>query len=175
MTDEQPRDGDGRPKRFNNLTTWLGGATAVIVALGGLAGAARDLWPSSAQTTSDNAVSPDDASQTATDNAAAPDDASQTPATPATDQDQRITSYTTGDGGTLELVDGMWAWTAKDGTVYHYKQISDDGTTTVALLPADGQDQKDVYLRWPNAGGQAFQSFDNQDTWTQPIQVQPAS
>ena len=36
---------DGRPKIFKNLTAWIGGATAVVVALGGLAGAYRNVFP----------------------------------------------------------------------------------------------------------------------------------
>ena len=160
MADEPPKDAtDERPKIFSNMTAWIGGATALVVALGGLAGAYRNLFPD---------VSPP--AQTAP----APQEVSQPTAASTSDEAQAPTSYTTDDGGSLKVVDGMWLWTTKDGDKYRYKELSNDGTTTVAVLTGGGENGKDVYLRWPNAGGQAFQSFDDQATWTDPVDVTPA-
>ncbi len=150
---------DGRPKAIKSLTGWIGGATAVVVALGGLAGAYRNIFPSEpARTQVDqNETTPADTA-TPTNTAA------------QTDPDQTtVTAYTTDDGGNLSLTDGMWVWVTKDGSKYRYKEVSNDGTTTVAVSKGSGENGKDVYLRWPNAGGQAFQSYDDQETWTDPV------
>ena len=109
---------DGRPKIFKNLTAWIGGATAVVVALGGLAGAYHNIFPGgSAQTQANTAeTTPSDA------------------ASPTADAQTAVTGYTTDDGGNIRLIDGMWVWTTKDGDKYRYKELSNDGTTTVAVL-----------------------------------------
>jgi hypothetical protein len=155
MADDDTNDTtDGRPKVVKNLTAWIGGATALVVAVGGLAGAYRNIFPSEpaqTQATQNDATVPDKA------------------AAPA-DQDQAAASaYTTDEGGNVHFIDGMWVWTTKDGDKYRYKEVSNDGTTTVAVLKGGGEKGQDVYLRWPNAGGQAFQSFDDQATWTEPV------
>lgn len=84
-------------------------------------------------------------------------------------------SVSGGDGGTLSKVDGMWVWTTDDNTPYRYTEVSNDGTTIIAVLKGGGEEGKDVYLRWPNAGGTALQSYDNQDTWVEPVNVTLAS
>ena len=152
--DETEEAADGGPKVFKNLTAWIGGATAVVVALGGLAGAYRNIFPheqAQAEDANSGQASAPSASQT---------DESQDAAT----------AYTTDDGGTVRLIDGMWVWTTKDGEKYRYKELSNDGTTIVAVLKGGGDKGQDVYLRWPNAGGQAFQSFDEQASWSDPVE-----
>ena len=146
---------DGRPKIFKNLTAWIGGATAVVVALGGLAGAYQNMFGGSSAQTQANTT------------AAAPSDA----ASPTAQDQTTVTAYTTDDGGNIRLIDGMWVWTTKDGDKYRYKELSNDGTTTVAVLKGGGDEGQDVYLRWPNAGGQAFQSFDEQASWIDPVNL----
>ena len=154
---------DGRPKIFKNLTAWIGGATAVVVALGGLAGAYRNVFPGHpAQQVDANGEA------RASDSPSQPDSPSQT------QQEQgAIAAYTTDDGGNVRLTDGMWVWTTKDGDKFRYKEVSNDGTTTVAVLKGGGENGQDVYVRWPNAGGQAFQSFDEQASWTDPVNLAP--
>ena len=148
---------DGRPKIFNNLTAWIGGATAVVVALGGLAGAYRNMFPSEHSQQGD-----------------ANSEASAAESAPQAEEEQGpVTAYATDDGGSIRLIDGMWVWTTKEGDVFRYKELSNDGTTTVAVLKGGGENGEDVYLRWPNAGGQAFQSFDEQATWTDPVNLTP--
>lgn len=158
MPDDETNDAsDGSPKLFKNLTAWIGGATAVVVALGGLAGAYRNIFPNHSAQAAD-----------ASSQASSPDSAAQT------EQEQSpVTAYTTDDGGTVRLTDGMWVWTTKDGDTFRYKEVSNDGTTIVALLEKGGENGEDVYLRWPNAGGQAFQSYDNQANWKDPVQFTP--
>jgi len=160
VAEEQPKDAaNDRPKAFQSLTGRIGGVTALLVALGGLVAAYRNLLPASAPAPSSSAaqheVGPDSGSSIT--------------------QAQAPASYTTGDGGALEMVDGMWVWTTKDGDEFRYKEVSNDGITTVAVLKGGGEKGADVYLRWPNAGGQAFQSFDDQATWTDPIKLTPVS
>ncbi len=160
MKDEQSADdSDERPKISKTVTAWIGGATAIVAALGGLSGAFNNFrFANSAQTQ----------------DAAAAQNVAEPAGGTSADQPQEPTSYTTGDSGSFKLVDGMWLWTTKDGVEYRYKVLSNDGTTTVAEL-VGGEDGKDVYLRWPNAGGQALQSFDDQETWIKPIELQPDS
>jgi hypothetical protein len=157
MSDDETNEApDGSPKLFKNVTAWIGGATAVVVALGGLAGAYRNIFPEKPAEAAD------------TNGAQAASSAAET------EQDESpVTAYTTDDGGSVRLMDGMWVWTTKDGEKYRYKELSNDGTTTVAVLKGGGENGQDVYLRWPNAGGQAFQSFDEQANWSEPIQFTP--
>jgi hypothetical protein len=143
------------------MTGVIGGATAVVVALGGLYTAYdkfRNKEPVEETAPADDTLTP-----AAT--ASAPRD------TPAPAAQNGRKSYTTSDGGTLEWVDGMWVWTDKDGTTYRYTEETNDGTTIVAKLPGGGEDGKDVWLRWPVAGGQALQSFDDQENWNNPVKV----
>ena len=163
MAGEQPKDpANDRPKAFQSLTGWIGGVTALLVALGGLVAAYHNLLPNG------SAPGP---SSSAAQHDVGPDSGSSITQTQA----EAPASYTTGDGGALEMVDGMWVWTTKDGDEFRYKEVSNDGITTVAILKGGGEKGADVYLRWPNAGGQAFQSFDDQATWTDPIKLTPVS
>ena len=158
MAGDQPVDAAERPKLFRNMTAWIGGATAVLVALGGLAGAYRNLFSDAA---------PQTKAATNAQGLSQPAPASQTARVP--------TSYTTDDGGTFRLVDGMWVWTTKEGDKYRYSQLSNDGVNSVAVLKGEGENGKDVYVRWPNAGGQALQSFDDQANWTAQVNFTPAT
>jgi hypothetical protein len=161
MTDEQPeQSADNTPKIFKSMTGVIGGATAVVVALGGL------------YTAYDKFLSKRPVEETAPTDAAPPAETASAPQDDlaAAGGDVR-NSYTTSDGGTLEWVDGMWVWTDKDGAPYRYKEESNDGTTIVAKLPRGGEQGEDVWLRWPIAGGQAFQSFDDQQNWNNPVKV----
>jgi hypothetical protein len=156
--DETDEIAGSRPKIFKNVTAWIGGATAVVVALGGLAGAYRNVFPGG----------PAPVQADSNNQASAPESAAQ----PAEGQSP-VSAYTAEDGGDLRLIDGMWVWTTKDGAKYRYKEVANDGTTTVAVLKGGGENGQDVYLRWPNAGGQAFQSFDEQANWSDPVSLTP--
>jgi hypothetical protein len=144
MAEEQPKEGtDDRPKIFKNMTAWIGGATAVIVALGGLATAYRSFMH-------DNRAQSQTGAESASAPAAQQDDGAAASST-ATGEDPA--SYTTDDGGTLRWIEGMWIWTTKDDDKFRYKEVSNNGVTTVAILKGGGENGEDVYLRWPNAGG----------------------
>ena len=168
MAEEQPDETtDDQPKIFKSLTAWIGGVTGVIVALGGLASASgiffsgRDSSQEEVRTKSGAPVVQDEQNAISEELNAATQSA----------QEEQPTSYKTDDGGTLSSVDGLWVWTTNDGEKYRYKELSNDSATTVAVLKGGGEDGADVYLRWPNAGGQAFQSFDEQATWTDPVKL----
>ena len=157
MTEEQSKQAaDDRPKFFKSMTAWIGGVTAVIVALGGLLTAFGGLLGSHSR----EAIVKSDSEQRV-----------QSDVAPQSAEEEEPTSYTTGDGGTLRWVEGLWVWTDKDGVTYPYKEVSNDGVTTVAVFSGGGEDGKDVYLRWPNAGGQALQSFDDRENWNNPVEV----
>ena len=165
MAEEQPDETtDDQPKIFKSLTAWIGGVTGVIVALGGLASAfgifsGRDTAQEEVRTNGGAPVVQEERNAISEEANAATQSA----------QEEQPTSYKTDDGGTLSSVDGLWVWTTNDGVKYRYKEVSNDSATTVAILNGGGEDGADVYLRWPNAGGQAFQSFDEQATWTDPV------
>jgi hypothetical protein len=160
MADEPRPDlkPDDRPRFFSTLNGWIAGLTGLVLAFAGLFTACDKLFRDEPAGTG-----------AASNGMAAP--AAATTASAA----RRITSYTTGDGGTLRRVEGMWVWTDKDGTTYRYQEEINDGVTTIAVLKQGGENGQDVYLRWPNAGGMALQSFDNQANWNQPIEVTPAA
>ena len=165
MAEEQPDETtDDQPKIFKSLTAWIGGVTGVIVALGGLASAfgifsGRNTPQEEMRTKGGAPVVQEEQNAISEDLNAATQSA----------QEEQTISYQTDDGGTLSSVDGLWVWTTNDGVKYRYKEVSNDSATTVAVLKGGGEDGADVYLRWPNAGGQAFQSFDEQATWTDPV------
>lgn len=149
--DEQPKDDEGRrPGIMNNMTAWVGGATALVVALGGLATATGNLWPKKerVEAATSNPVS------TTTD---------------TTDGDagnEEPTSYTVDDGSTLRWVQGMWVWTDADGNKYRYTDQGADGANSVAVFKGGGASGEDLWLRWPTAGGgQVSESSDNQESW----------
>jgi len=158
MTDEQQQDStDGTPKLFKNMSGWIGGLTALVVAAGGLF------------TAYDKFIRKEPAAEAApVDDVAPAAEPSTSQDSPAPPQEEVRKSYTTGDGGTLEWVNGMWVWIDGERNQYRYSEESNDGVTIVGKLLEDG---KYVWLQWPVAGGQALQSFDNQDNWTKPIKV----
>ena len=167
MAEEQPDETtDGQPKIFKSLTALIGGVTGVIVALGGLASAfviftGHNSSQAEVRTNGGAPVVQEEQNAISEDLNAATQSA----------QEEQTISYQTDDGGTLSSVDGLWVWNTKDGEKYRYKEVSNDSATTVAVLKGGGEDGADVYLRWPNAGGQAFQSFDEQATWTDPVKL----
>ena len=167
MAEEQPDETtDDQPKIFKNVRAWIGGVTGVIVALGGLASAfgifAGHNFQQAEVRTEDGAPFVQEKRDAISGDLNV---ATQSP------QEKQPASYKTEDGGTFNLVDGLWVWTTKDGEKYRYKETSNDSVTTVAVLKGGGEDGADVYLRWPNAGGQAFQSFDEQATWRDPVRL----
>ena len=165
MAEEQPDETtDDQPKIFKSLTAWIGGVTGVIVALGGLASAfviftGHNSPQAEVRTNGGAPVVQEEQNAISEELNAATQSA----------QEEQTISYQTDDGGTLSSVDGLWVWTTNDGVKYRYKEVSNDSATTVAVLKGGGEDGADVYLRWPNAGGQALQSFDEQATWTDPV------
>ena len=160
--DEQPKDGEGgRPGLFNNMTAWVGGATALVVALGGLATATGNLWPKKQAV--ETPATAGDTSETAVPEEENAGDSAQA-------QDPESYTVEGGDGGTLVKVEGQWVWTGADGARADFDEESNDGTTVVAVVK---QDDGDAYLRWPVNGGTAFQSFDGKKTWTEPVKVTP--
>lgn len=144
--DESPRGGMGK------ITAWIGGVTALVVALGGLVTAVKEFRKEDAPVREAKAeVGAIDAKQ-----------AAMTSSDPAK---SRPTSYTLSDGGTFKRIDGLWVWTNAEG-VWRYSELDNDGTNTVAVARGRGSEGQDIYVRWPNAGGQGFQSYDEQENWT---------
>lgn len=140
---------EGSQGRHGNLTTWVGGMTAFVVALGGLVTAVNQFWKDDTPAR-ESKVETTDAKQ-----------AAMTPGEPAK---SRPTSYTLSDGGTFKRIDGLWVWQNAEG-IWRYSEIDNDGTTTVAVSKGTGAEGQDIYVRWPNAGGQGFQSYDEQENW----------
>ena len=154
MEEQQNESSQGRTGK---VTAWIGGVTALVVALGGLATATKEIWGGDKDAKANTVQQASDSTTK-----------SKAPAS-------RPTSYqiTGGDGGTLDRVNGTWVWIDAKGTPYKYEQQSDDGTTTVAVLRGYGDDGGDIWLRWPNAGGEGLQSWDQGESWKYPIHVAP--
>lgn len=160
--DEQPNDGaGGRPKFLSGTTGMIGGVTALVVALGGLATATRDLWRSEPK-----------AHLASADEAGVKGSVDRQPAVSQPAQSPDSFTVDGGEGGTLTKIDKTWLWTTADLSRYEYEEYSNDGTTTVAVLRQEPP-ENDFYLRWPNAGGAALQSEDNRKTWGNPIKLTP--
>jgi hypothetical protein len=156
MAEEQPQDSaDGTPKLFKSMTGVIAGLTALVVALGGLF------------TAYDKFIrkEPEKVETAAT---ATPAAAASMPQTAPPSREKVRKSYTTGDGGTLQWVSGMWVWTDGKDNTYRYTEESNDGVTIIAKLRENGEN---VWLQWPTEGGDALQSFDEQEHWEKPIKV----
>jgi|1186.fasta_scaffold20317_3 hypothetical protein len=152
---------DGQPRAVKNLTAWIGGATAVVVALGGLAAAIKGVVHDNRS--QPQAQAPTLTNEARTSNAVQPDQQSE--AAPA-GRENEPWYYKTSDGGTLRFEDGLWVEKGPDGAIKaRYDDESGDGTMTVAKFPGGGENGEDVYLRWPPAGGRAEKSIDRQQTW----------
>jgi hypothetical protein len=155
MEDQQNESSKGGAGK---VTAWIGGATALVVALGGLLTAVKEFRKE------DTAVA-----QTKTDAAAPAKAASLAAMAPET----RPVSYTIegGEGGTLVKIDNKWLWTTEAGDRYEYEQVSDDGTDTVAVFRQDPPDDT-FYLRWHNAGGTAMQRTEG-ERWGDELKITP--
>ena len=150
MTDEPRQEaGDGRPKFFNRITGWIGGLTAVVVALAGLKAAYNQLGPSEAK--------PIQSEPKVEAAANVP-----RPQTEAEAQAGLPTSYTgtwKGNDVTLEWQNGLWVETTDQGedpaVVIKYEQLArTDRMTNVVSR------DEDLYVRWPTDGGTVEQSKD---------------
>jgi hypothetical protein len=165
MTDEpQDNAGDARPKFFNSVTGWIGGLTAVVLALAGLKTAYNQLGPSESRKTAETEVA------TGSKEAAA-----AVPTTEAETQADFPTSYTgtwKGNDVTLEWRNGLWVETTDQGeeepVVINYEQLSRTDIMTNAI-----DRDRNMYVRWPTGGGTVEES-ENGTTWTRSYEVNPA-
>ncbi len=146
-----PPAGDGSPKVLTNLKGWIGGATAVVIALAGLSQAVLMLMP--AKTAEPQAALGEEA-ESAPEEAATADDAAP---------EALPLLYDTSDGGTLYFKDGMWTlYDEKAEADQNFELLSrDDGKTVVA------NHDRTLFLRWPNEGGMAEQSVDDRVSWSE--------
>jgi len=141
MSGEPDDGGDGRPKILNKATGWIGGLTALVVALAGLRAAYNDLKPPAAAQGTD-VQSQDTGTGNASTNSAETN-ASDTTTTDAAPGPKLATSYK-GDGVTMDWIDRQWIVTDSDGT-YKYDQQGDrsDGMTyartSTENMPCDGR------------------------------------
>ena len=155
MEEQQDESSKGNAGK---VTAWIGGATALVVALGGLLTAVNQFRKN------DTAVT-----QTRTD-AGTP---GKTASLAATSSTTRPVSYVVegGEGGTLIKIDNKWLWTTQDGSRYEYEQLSDDGTDTVAFYK-QADPAETYYLRWHNAGGTAMQKTEG-ERWGDELKITP--
>ena len=164
MPDEEQTPLPERPAVFNRLTGWIGGLTAVVLALAGLRAAYQQLSPPKAEPAAASAVaSPVD--QTA-ENSVVDESAVAEEAAEGSTEPLAYTGNYEGRAVTLSWVDGLWEET--DGEyVARYEELSRDGTTINAI----DRDRK-TYIRWPIAGGMLQESEDRQ-TWTDSYRAEP--
>jgi len=160
---EQPAEAsDEQPKFFKSMNGIIAGATALLIALGGLATTWDKIFgnkpadKATAITAEPPAAVP---AQAAADAADAPEEAV-------------ITSYEgtfKGEPAKLEYGDEQWELTDTDGTyTYDDELISPDETR---LLVFDTTNKS--YLRWPIQGGMAEWSTDKEN-WSNYAKLQPS-
>jgi len=163
MTDEPEQgSGEGRPKIINNVTTWIGGITAVVLALAGLKTAYSQL------SSSETAKAPDTEASSGESDAGAP------PEPPAVadvtaDLPTKYTGTWENKDVTLEYRNGIWVETTAEGTedeiVTQYEQLSRTDVMTNAI-----DRNRNLYVRWPSKGG-TLEESDDGNTWTRSYEV----
>jgi hypothetical protein len=158
---EQPAESsDGQPKFFKSMNGMIAGATALLIAFGGLLTTWDKIFGDKAvaNTTAPPAAAPAQA-QAAADTSDAPEEAA-------------ITSYEgvfKGEPAKLVYVDEQWVLTDKDGTyTYDDELVSSDETR---LLAFDTTNK--FYLRWPIQGGMAEWSTDKEN-WSNYAKLLPS-
>jgi len=161
MTDEPHEDpGEGRPKFFNSVTGWIGGLTAVVLALAGLKAAAGQLDLFSSSKPADTAA------------VASNEDGEVAPAgeeEAAADLPTKYTGTWQGQDVILEWRNGVWVEVTAEGTddevTQHYEQLERTDKMT------NGIDRtRNMYVRWPTEGGTLEESEDGK-TWTESYDV----
>ncbi|WP_395624263.1 hypothetical protein [Sphingomonas daechungensis] len=168
MTDEpQPEAGGERPKFFNSVTGWIGGLTAVVLALAGLKAAAGqlDLFGPAEPAQAEQAAATQE-----TQAAEEPQAVAETPAADALPS--KSTGTWKGQEVTLEWRNGIWVEVTAEGTedeiVTNYEQLARTDVMT------NGIDRnRNLYVRWPSEGGTLEESEDG-ITWTRSYEVTPA-
>ena len=164
--EEDPNTATGeRPKILNNVTGWIGGLTAVVIALAGLKAAYNQLNPSAPAEAADAQQA---ASTEPADDAGTPVDEQAA----AAEFPTKYTGTWENKDVTLEWRNGIWVETTAGGTddeiVTKYEQLSRNETTTNAI----DRDRK-LYVRWPTNGGTLEESEDG-NTWTRSYEVTAA-
>jgi hypothetical protein len=151
MTDEpQQGTGDARPKFLNSVTGWIGGLTAVVLALAGLKAAYNQLGSSEEMK--------DESGQQV-------EAAADVPPPPQTEAEAQA-SFPTGYTGTwknnevtLEWQNGLWVETTDQGddpaVVIKYEQLARTDRMTNVINRDDN-----LYVRWPTDGGTVEKSTD---------------
>lgn len=167
MTDEPIESGgDGRPKIFNKATGWIGGVTAVVLALAGLKAAYNQLTPSAP------AQGADTESAATTEEDAPADDSAATEAAAPAELPSKYTGTWEGKDVSLEWRNGVWVETTAEGTddeiLVHYEQLSRTNAMTNAI-----DRTRNLYVRWPSEGGTLEESEDG-NTWTRSYEVAAA-
>lgn len=163
MTDEPREDpGEGRPKFFNNVTGWIGGLTAVVIALAGLKAAASQLDLFGPSKPADTAVASNEGVEAGTEEEGQEE-------TVAADLPTKYTGTWQGQDVTLEWRNGVWVEVTAAGTddevTQRYEQLERTDKTT------NGIDRsRDMYVRWPTQGGTLEESEDGK-TWTESYDV----
>ena len=162
MTDEPRKDpGEGRPKFFNNVTGWIGGLTAVVLALAGLKAAAGQLDLFSSEKPTDAAIASNEGGEAGAEEGAQEEAAADLPT--------KYTGTWQGQDVILEWRNGVWVEVTAEGTddevTQHYEQLERTDTMT------NGIDRtRNMYVRWPTEGGTLEESEDGK-TWTESYDV----
>lgn len=156
------QDSDSSPKLFGKMNGTIAAITGLVVAIGGLATATKGIWGGTGSS---------DTQAVASQVKSSGDEAAPDAEEDLSEEDPGF--YDTDEDGSLRFLDGLWVETARDGTKLRYEEISNDGAMTVAVDRGGGEEGEDVYLRWPNQGGQAQKSWDRQANWSDVFNVYP--
>jgi hypothetical protein len=147
-----PDKAQEHPRVLTTITNWLGGITAVILALVGLRAAYTQLFP-----------------LTQTGNTTAQSNTTAEPTTAPVTKAETLPLRYSKPNGVLEWRQGFWVETdTKSGFEAAFKQVSrKDGTTTAY------DESRDLYLRWPNEGGLVQWTKSNPMVWTNLYMAEP--
>jgi hypothetical protein len=156
-TEQQSESSDGPQKFFKSMNGMIAGATALLIALGGLA------------TTWDKIFGGKPAAQAAASTEAPakggqPQAAADVPVQPAAD----LPLLYEGDDVKLEFADDKWVLTDADGTYDYEELLSPDEDRVLAYSKP-----YDSYLRWPVKGGWAEESTDDKQSWKRYAELYP--
>ncbi len=153
--EEQPAEtSDGKPKFFKSANGMIAGATALLVAVGGLATTWDKIFGGDKPATEQQAASKAAPAQAAAD----------IPVEPAAD----LPLVYEGDDVKLEFAGDKWVLTDAEGRYNYEEMLSPDEDRLLAYSKP-----YDSYLRWPIKGGWAEESTDDKETWKRYAELYP--
>jgi hypothetical protein len=160
---------DDHPRVFKTISNWIGGITAVILAIVGLKAAYTQLFPPAPtnHVIPENQVRPTPVNPTGNEVANVTD--SVLPPSPAAPKADGLPLRYSKPRGFLEFRHGFWVETdINNGVEFTFREVSRKGGTTVAF-----DESRNMTMRWPNEGGEVEWSNTDPPVWHNLYMVDP--